>query len=90
MSFKKEIQAGIAKITIQESAGTASVAISIDQSLGGGEAAGVLKGSAEMRVELEADQLVDLGFELAEQKFPMIAPFLEAARVAIQLELKKA
>lgn len=90
MSFKKEIQAGPAMITIQESSGELTLAIDVNASLGGGEAAGVLAASAGVKVKLEAAQAIDLGFAVAKEKFPAIAGLLSSAQAIIDAELAKA
>lgn len=87
--MQKVIQAGPAQITLSESAGVASVAISVDQSVGGGAAAGVLKAKAQIELDLGAQQAADLAIGLLEMKFPSLAGLLEGAKAAIDAELQK-
>jgi hypothetical protein len=83
MGYSKKIQVGPASLSISESAGAATVAISVDESLGGGSIAGVAKAKASAEIDVEAQVLIDAGFALAEAKWPTIAPYLKMAQVEI-------
>ncbi len=88
--MQKVIQAGPAVITLSESAGVASVKIEVSESVGGGEAAGVLKAKAAVEIDLGAQQAADLVIGLLEAKFPSASGLLEAAKLALDAELAKA
>lgn len=89
--FSKEIKLGDAgSLVVSESAGVAKVILSIGTSVGGGEVAGVLKGAASIEVDLGAQQLIDLGFDLAAAKFPALAGLIAAAKAGVDAELAKA
>jgi hypothetical protein len=90
MALEKQIQAGPALIDVSEAAGVVTLKASIAQSVGGGQAAGALKASAIVELDLEVKQLVDLGLELAAAKFPTAAALIAAAQSAIDAELAKA
>lgn len=88
MSFSKEIKAGPATVTVSEANGVASLKVSMDQALGGGAAAGVLKEKVEAEVDLGAEQAADLACALIEAKLPQLASFIEATiKPAIHAEL---
>lgn len=88
--FQKVIPLGEAgSLTIAESGGVAKLSASIGASLGGGAVAGVLKGSATLELDVGAQQLVDLGLDLAAAKFPSVAPLIAAAKSAIDAQLAK-
>lgn len=73
MSVQKEIQVGPAKITVSEDAGMAKLAISMDQAVGGGEAAGVMTAKASIELSLDAKQGAHLGLALVKAHFPSLA-----------------
>jgi len=87
MALSKLIQAGPVAITIAEEAGQVSVQVAVDASLGGGAAAGVLKGKAAIEVDLGAQQVADLALGLLAAKFPSMAGIIDGAKAAIDAEL---
>lgn len=91
MGYSKTLLSGDAgSLVVSEEAGTVKLALTGQLSLGGGEAAGVVSGKASVEVDLGAKQLIDLGFGLAESKFPAVASLLKAAQDVIDAELSKA
>ena len=75
MSLSKEIKLGsIGTLTISESSGVATLAISIAESVGGGDVAGFAKVGASVNVQLGVQELIDAGLALAAAKFPSAAP----------------
>jgi hypothetical protein len=90
MAISKQIQAGPALVNISEAAGIVTLQASLAQSVGGGQAAGALKASASVEIDIEVKQLIDLGLELAQAKFPAAAALIAAAQSAIDAELAKA
>lgn len=88
--FTKTIQAGPVALEFSEANETITMKASMSAQAGGGEAAGFLKGTASMEVDLEAGQVIDLGFALAEAKFPAVAQYLKLAQAEIHALLQKA
>lgn len=73
LSFSKSIVAGPVTFEIAAADGQASLKVSADASLGGGQAAGALKFKTSAEVDLEDRVVADLGFALLESKFPGLA-----------------
>lgn len=87
MGLSKEIQAGPAKIVLSEGDGVASLVVSVDHSVGGGEAAGVVKAKASIEIDLGAQQAADLGLALVAAHFPSLAPLIAGIKVEIDAVL---
>lgn len=91
MSLKKEIALGTAgSVVILEDAGVVSVELALSESVGGGQVAGVVKGTVSAKVEVDAKLLIDAGLELAKLKFPAVAGMIDGAKALIDAELAKA
>jgi hypothetical protein len=88
MSFSKTIALGsLGSLVVSESAGVAQLQLSVGDAIGGGQAAGVATASASVQAQVSAKQLIDLGFALAEAKFPSAASLIAAAQAAVDAEL---
>ena len=84
MSYSKVIQLGsVGSITISESAGNASVALSLNESVGGGDVKGFAKASVSVAVDVSAQELIDAGLALAEAKFPTAAAEIAGVKAII-------
>lgn len=69
--FSKELQLGqVGSLAVSEAAGVATVKVSVNAAVGGGQAAGVLKAAASVEVDVEAAQLVQLALDLLKSKLP--------------------
>ena len=77
-------------VTVSEEAGVVALTLAVGESLGGGVASGVATVSASMKATISAAQIIDLGFSLAEAKFPSVAALLKEAQALIDAELKNA
>lgn len=88
--FSKTIQAGPVTLEFSEANEQIVMKASMSAQAGGGEAAGFLKGKASMEIDLEAAQIIDLGFGIAEAKFPSVAQYLKLAQAEIHALLTKA
>lgn len=88
--YSKQIQAGPATINVSESAGIATVKLSMAVAAGGGDVAGFLKSSVSAEVDLSVQQLIDIGFGIAESKYPSIAQYLKLAQTEIDALITKA
>lgn len=87
----KIVQIGkVGSLAFSENDGVESLVASVSASAGGGDMAGVLKGSASLELDVSGLQLINLGFGIAEAKFPSLAPLMKAAQDAIDAELAKA
>lgn len=76
-------------LSVSEQGGEVVLAGSLSASLGGGEAAGVVKVGGSLSISVEAKQLIDLGLDLAAAKYPAVASLIAAAKTAIDAELAK-
>jgi len=88
MSVDKVIKVGSAgQIEIVVAAGVATVKVSLAAAAGGGEFAGVLKGSASIEVDVSEKELVDALAALAEKAVPALAPEIAAADAMVDANL---
>ena len=91
MGFSKVIESGkLGSVTVSEEAGVVSLVGSLDSSVGGGEATGIVTIGASVSVKMSAKQMIDIGLELAATKFPSVASEIALAKAAIDAELAKA
>lgn len=90
MSFSKElVSSDLGSVSVSESAGVVSLVGMAKASLGGGAAAGVASIDAKVAINLEVKHLVDLGLDLAAEKFPAVKSLIDAAKAVIDAELAK-
>ena len=90
MSYSKVIPIGsVGQIEIKEEGGSASVKVSIAESVGGGDVAGVAKASLSAEIDISAIQLIDAGLSLVESKYPAIAGMVAMLKAAIDAEAAK-
>ena len=85
----KQVQVGPLALSLSASGGSATVAISLAQAVGGGELAGVAQASVNASIVVQDQMLIDAGFALAIAKFPAIASVLQLAQAACDAELQK-
>jgi hypothetical protein len=87
MSYSKVIQLGKAgSINISESAGVASVAISISEA-SGGSLANVAKGTLSAEVSVSAAVLIDALLGLVASKYPSSASLISGLEAIINAEI---
>lgn len=88
MAFQTILVSGkLGSISVQEAAGVVTLSAQSNVAFGGGQAAGAAALQAEIGIQLSAKQLIDLGFALAEAKFPSVAGALKGAQALIDAEL---
>lgn len=88
MKYEKIIPVGEAgKLIISEEAGVAAIELQLGLQAGGGSLAGVAKLVSSTKLEIEAKQIIDAGFDLAAAKFPSIAAILKGAQEIIDKEI---
>jgi hypothetical protein len=69
MGFSKTLASGeLGSVSVSESGGTLSLTATAQGSIGGGEAAGVVKFSSSNSLQITGAQLVQLAFEYIESK----------------------
>lgn len=89
--MKELLNIGNGLVVISEEAGKVTLAISGEESLGGGQAAGILSAEGSGKVQLSGKQAFDLGMKLLESHVPgALVPLLETARVLADALIDKA
>lgn len=76
-------------LSISESGGIATVAVSASASVGGGSVAGVVQASVSASAQISGVELVNAGLAIAASKFPAIAGEIAALQGLIDAEIAK-
>lgn len=82
-------QEGPVSIEVVSNNGALSLKASLSQSLGGGQASGVLKASAALEIDLGAQQAADLAMDMLSKQFPSISAAIGGLKILVDAELAK-
>jgi hypothetical protein len=85
----KQIQAGPVGITIAVDSGVVKLSADVSAALGGGAAAGVLKGKVAAELDLSVQQAGDLGLALLSESVPSMADAIAVVKAAFDAEVAK-
>ena len=77
-------------VSVSESGGVVSLSGSLSSSAGGGEAKGVASVYASVTVSIGAEQVLDMGLDIAAAKYPALAAEIALIKAAANAELAKA
>ena len=91
MGFSKVIPIGSAgSLSLNESAGGFSAVVSLQESVGGGAAAGAAQAKASIEFDIAGKQLMDLSLDLLAAKFPSLSAEIALIKAAADAEVAKA
>ena len=83
MAYSKQI----GPVLISESAGVATVSVS--ETAGGGSVAGFVTASLSAQAQVSAIELVNVGLALAAEKFPAAASLITGVQAIVDAEVAK-
>ena len=85
MAYSKQI----GPVLISESAGVATVSVSVSETAGGGSVAGFVTASLSAQAQVSAIELVNAGLALAAEKFPAAASLITGVQAIVDAEVAK-
>lgn len=76
-------------VSVGENGGVVSLAASISLGAGGGAAKGFASLGASVSISLKAEQIADMGLDIAAAKFPALSVEIALVKAALDEELAK-